>query len=341
MAESSASEPIEAIVSTLDARGHRGFLVHNCIGGASPEGLGSRARSLIYPLVQASLRSDLIPVFNNRNLDGNKLHNYDGLDVSAFLGFDDRYSIEQLTAHSNVVELSTWTDEVYGSCCGDADAVEEMVADAAAQNDSTQPVVIVLTGAMRFVNPSASVCKWLQSRSAAWMMPRNREQGLRVAVHLRIREDWVNKAEQSINDLSHFVEALRTLRQIDSRALNGHVDVYTEKKFSEENEDQLRSEFRGIIVHRGSRETTLDDLKGLATADVLVASRSWFSAFAAYLAAPECVVVLATPECADLSGSRENYYEAHRQSNRNVYEANNPRLGGVVQQVMHTCTNRK
>ena len=73
-------------VATIDPIGHAGFLVHNSTGNVPKEGLGSHARGVLYPLLQVALHNDLIPIFDNVNLQGNISHNYDGLDFAKFLG---------------------------------------------------------------------------------------------------------------------------------------------------------------------------------------------------------------------------------------------------------------
>lgn len=302
----------------LDAQGHVGFLVHQPGPSASTEGLGSRARSLIYPLLQAALGADLIPVFDNHTLDGSSSHDYQGLDIAGLLGLNAQYTVPQLLAHHNVLELNTWTDEMYGSCCGDAGAVEQMVKEAVGEYQGPEPIVVVLRGAIRFAHPTAAVCRWLQGRCGGC----SAEQ-LCVAVHLRVREDWIQDYEHRVNGVSVFVEALKRLEVLQPEITQAQLLVYTVKSFSEADEQELKSRFGNARVLRGNKDTMLSDLAGLASADVFVASASWFSAMAGYMAAGESVIVLANEE--------NVYFEDHKQHNGNAYTLNHPGLPAALQ----------
>ena len=73
-------------VATIDPIGHADFLIHNTTGNVPKEGLGSHARGVLYPLLQVALRNDLIPIFDNVNLQGNISREYDGFDLAQALG---------------------------------------------------------------------------------------------------------------------------------------------------------------------------------------------------------------------------------------------------------------
>ena len=65
------SEDEEAVVvpaPSIDTLGQRGFIVHDDTGAHTNEGLGSHARGMLFPFLQISLETDLIPLFNNNSV---------------------------------------------------------------------------------------------------------------------------------------------------------------------------------------------------------------------------------------------------------------------------------
>ena len=72
----------------------------------------------------------------------------------------------------------------------------------------------------------------------------------------------------------------------------------------------IRKEFPWINVTRGGSSTVLDDLRTLASSNILIASNSHFSALGGYLAPEDGIIIV---------DSNNVYFQPHKEIRSNVY----------------------
>jgi hypothetical protein len=151
------------------------------------------------------------------------------------------------------------------------------------------------------MHPTKVVYDFLQSRSLIWN--ENRLDGrLRIAAHVRVPEEFCPETWKDDNHHKHLINALRSLERHIVAVEKCDVVVYTEEAFSETNEMELQEHFPNARVVRGTSSTLLENIRALATADVLIPSSSHFSAIAGYLS--HGLIVLSNP-------SRWEYFKPH------------------------------
>lgn len=135
------------------------------------------------------------------------------------------------------------------------------------------------------------------------------------------RESWVAEEQHQGNSIARFLQVLDQLSAMDSAIFSGKVNIFATfqggPSFASEAQEAIKSRIEGAVIHRGTKATTFDDLRQMASADVLVASASHFSAFAAYMAKPTSLVVLHTAN---------GYFDVHKEINGNVYVVDDPAL---------------
>eukprot|EP00978_Attheya_sp_CCMP212_P021346 scaffold62187_cov37-Attheya_sp.AAC.2 len=309
----------------------RGFLVHDDINYTT-EGFGSNARGNLFPLIHIALATRLVPIYSNKGLARNRGRDYKDLDVAKVFGFEDRFSVEQLSDifhtgtenQKRIIEVNTWTDRSLGSACGDATILVEMINEHISLLDNgkdengdedQQPWLIILYGALRYINPSPAVHSFLQKRSIQWkkqlqLLDKQHKDCFRIAMHIRVPEEWCPQVWKDVNHVDKFESALRVIHDSIAKDQNTFssikVDVFTEDRFSIEAESKLRCilpKDTTFTIQRGSPTTILSDLQTMACADVLVVSSSHFSALAGYLCTPSCLIVLADDQ--------NDYFDTH------------------------------
>lgn len=313
-------ESIEGTSADVDPIGHKGFITHQDISHTS-EGLGSHARGNIFPLLQIALDADLIPVFDNSGTYGNLGRDYSKLDVSRFLDFDRRYELSLLYAYCDILELNTWSDTL-GSACGDCTVLSEIIHNYMGQRgENEKPLLVVLYGTIKYIDPVPSVHRWLSARSVAWKSELD-EHVLRIAIHLRVPEVWCTARWKSDNDCSNVVEVLTALIDIDPRLLHVKIEMFTESSFPQELACLMTESCPNLTIRRGTTETVLDDIKEMACADIFIASCSHFSAFVGYLCTPACIIILANKE--------DGYFTQHMNLGCNVVTIDNVEFAEIV-----------
>jgi hypothetical protein len=202
--------------------------------------------------------------------------------------------------------INTWTDRIVGSACGDGIVLAKLIGDflnnreendgkysnKAAENafmetHSHPPIIIRLAGSLRFMDPSKEVWSFLQGRSLRWQLRDSAKMSstphFRVAAHIRVPEDFCPQFWKDDNNVMRLLSALDEMKEYGLEAEKCDLDVYTEDRFTDADEDILRRRYKNARIHRGSPETLLHDVKRMATSDVFVPSSSHLSAIAGYL----------------------------------------------------------
>lgn len=277
----------------VDPLGRRGFITHRDTSHTS-EGWGSHARGNIFPFVQIALANNLIPIYDSASTADTLGRDYSQLDVPSFLGFDCRYTESELCEQCTVLEVSTWSDP-RGHACGDVSQISDIVGELLSEYVGEKPVLIVLYGVIRFVDPTPSVHSWLQHRAEEWRQQLS-PTDIRVAVHVRVPEEWCTALWKADNGFNNIMEALSAMHAADPRSLMGHINLYTEISFPAEAEIEFIEKNPNATVHRGTSDSLLNDMKALACADILIASCSHFSAFAGYMCSPDSLIILANKD---------------------------------------------
>jgi hypothetical protein len=282
-------------------KGVQGYLIHDHFDPTS-EGFGSHARGVLYPLLHIALSNQLLPILPHYLYEANSARDYSALrNLADFLSLPK----EVPTTVCRETEINTWSDPVVGSACGDgtllASSIQDYLKKSDEQNNSTPLLLIRLVGALRYMHPTKVVYDFLQSRSLIWN--KKRQQGrLRIAAHVRVPEEFCPETWKDENHPKHLITALRALERHLVAVEKSDVAVYTEESFSEKDETELRKQFPNVRVVRGTSSTLLEDIRALATADVLIPSSSHFSAIAGYLS--HGLIVLSNP-------SRLEYFKPH------------------------------
>jgi hypothetical protein len=281
--------------------GVQGYLIHDHLDHTS-EGFGSHARGVLYPLLHIALSNQLLPILPHYLYEANTARDY-----SALRSLADFLSLPKEVPPTTVcheIEINTWSDPVVGSACGDGTLLASLIQDylnKSKQPDSAPLILIRLVGALRYMHPTKVVYDFLQSRSLIWN--ENRLDGrLRIAAHVRVPEEFCPETWKDDNHHKHLIYALRSLERHIVAVEKCDVVVYTEEAFSETNEMELQEHFPNARVVRGTSSTLLENIRALATADVLIPSSSHFSAIAGYLS--HGLIVLSNP-------SRWEYFKPH------------------------------
>lgn len=319
----------EAFCQALNGR--QGFVVHHDTSAHTTEGFGSHARGSLFPLIHIGVRLGLIPLFDNTSLVRNRGRDYSAVgDVAGFLGFETRFDVASLADSCQVVDINTWTDLQIGSACGDASVLADMLAAylESIRNTSKKHLLVILYGSFKYMDASVHVYEWLCERTSTWRSNKS-SHDLHVAVHIRVPEEWCHSSWKEANSVDKFVETLDALFSIDPREFMGHsyLEVFTEEGFTSDNEQRLRIKFPHVVVHRGSSETILSDLRSMACADIFIASSSHFSAFAGYLCGPDCLIILAN--------ENENaYFEPHKKLGCRVFHRDHPQINSAIKEII-------
>jgi hypothetical protein len=289
------------ILSKLKMEKCRGYLIHENSDPTS-EGFGSHARGVLYPLLHIALSNCLQPVLPTYVYEGNCARDYSVLKKLPLL-LSLPQEIPTDTPWEEVF-INTWTDPVVGSACGDGKILSSLIHDYLKdrEQDGEQPVLVIrLYGALRYMNPTDSVYGWLQNVSRSWRNTENAGR-LTIAGHVRVPEDFCPQSWKDDNHVRHLIAALENLDQHTLAVDQCNLQVYTEERFSKEDETLLRQTFPQAHVIRGTNSTVLDDVQALASADILIPSSSHFSALAGYLS--HCPIVLS-------NHSRWEYFQPH------------------------------
>jgi hypothetical protein len=283
----------------------RGYLIHDHVDPTS-EGFGSHSRGLLFPLLHIALENDLTPILPSYT--DNTARDYSDLQVEEFLGLSTSGILDK---DSKEITINGWSDPNIGSACGDARLLASLIHDFLESKKAVESFTIHIVGALRYMNPSTNVWKWLQSRSVSWTPKLCGTREIHICAHVRVPEDFCPqtwKDENHVSKLRASLEALEHSRTISPGRYS--LDVYTEQRFSNEDEQLLKTRFPNAIVHRGTQDSLLGDVKQLATADIFIPSSSHLSAFVGYLS--HGLIVLSDE-------SRMDYFHPHRELGNHFY----------------------
>jgi hypothetical protein len=218
-------------------------------------------------------------------------------------------------------------------------------------------VVISLNGRFQYQDdPSPQVLRWLQNKGQQWRKWNRKVTGvgvttvpIRVAVHIRVPEDYCSQEWKDANNISHAVQALKVLKQEWSRLLTKRqasdeqcnsssnrkripylsLHVFTEEVFSQYLEATLRREVddlqffpspsdpdqsgaSSIRIHR--QTPLLETVQSMATADIFIPASSYLSAFAGFFHASAVASVDTIPSLIIMpeeSTRRNKYFAPH------------------------------
>ena len=271
------------------------FITHQDSNSFTNEGLGSHARGSLYPLLNMAMDTGLIPVLDNETFWSNSGRNYNGIDFSNFFNIKHNFP-------DNCVEIKidTWKEAF-----GQTDQLIDIIRDLNINVKETKSVIVVLMGPLRYVNPSSKVLKWFNMQCTKWHI----KNAPSLAVHIR-RGDM----DVESNPIQWFIDAIRTVNKVIPQV---STTIVTEDNFTSEEEILMRKEFPWINVRRGGPSTVLDDVRTLASSNILIASKSHFSALGGYLA-PDDGIIIVDPD--------NVYFHPHKEIRRNVYTLESPEL---------------
>ena len=264
------------------------FITHHDSNSFTNEGLGSHARGSLYPLLNIAMDTGLIPVLDNETFWSNSGRNYNGIDFSNFFNVNSNFP-------DNCIEMKidTWKEAF-----GQTDLLIDIIRDLNIKVKETTSVIVVLMGPLRYVNPSSKVLKWLNLQCTKWHI----NNAPSLVVHIR-RGDM----DVESNQIQWFIDAIRTVNKVIPQV---STTIVTEDNFTSEEEMMIRKEFPWINVTRGGSSTVLDDVRTLASSNILIASNSHFSALGGYLA-PEDGIIVVDPN--------NVYFQPHKDMRSNVY----------------------
>jgi hypothetical protein len=299
----------------------RGWIVHQHPDETS-EGCGSHARGVLYPIIHIAQANGLEPVFSTKDAFGNNTaRDYSKLDVTSFLNLRHDFPENKSTKY-HTLTVNTWSDRTIGSACGDGRILATLLGDYLEQLDKENyddielEYIIYLVGAIRYMDPTPEVYQFLQDNSSRWSVDKTTNQNdlkrrkLRVTAHVRVPEDFCPQQWKDDNHISKLFPALKKLKQLMSYREDDNVEkdlelsIYTEERFSKEDEALLKEYYPLANVYRGNSDTLLSDVKALSSADILIPSSSHLSAMAGYLA--HGLIVLSDP-------SRWDYFQPHKE----------------------------
>jgi len=269
------------------------FITHQDSNSFTNEGLGSHARGSIYPLLNIAIATGLTPVLDNETFWSNSGRNYQGTNFSKFFGIEDK-----LPLHCSEITIDTWKT-AFGCTDGLIDEILHM------KNDTDNADLVVLSGPLRYVNPTSKVLQWFNSQFSQI----HEETKPTMSIHIR-RGDM----DASRNEIEWFIKAMKTVNEIIPQI---PMQIVTEENFSNEEENKFRHEFSWVKVIRGGTNTILEDIKTLASTKILIGSKSFFSALAGYLAPEEGIIIIE---------EGNSYFECHDECRNNVYTIHNQKL---------------
>ena len=308
--------------TTPDPKKTRGWIVHQHPDETS-EGFGSHARGVLYPIIHIAQANGLEPVFLTKDAFGNNMaRDYSKLNVTSFLNLRHEFPDDNTSTKYYTLTVNTWSDRTIGSACGDGRILATLLGDYLKQldkekyDDIEHECIIYLVGAIRYMDPTPEVYQFLQDKSSRWSVDETTNQNdpkrrkLRVAAHVRVPEDFCPQQWKDDNHISKLFPALTKLEQLMSCRDDGKAEedwelsIYTEERFSKEDEALLKEYYPLANVYRGNSDTLLSDVKALSSADILIPSSSHLSAMAGYLT--HGLIVLSDP-------SRWDYFQPHRE----------------------------
>ena len=258
------------------------------------EGLGSHARGTVFPLLHISLTTGLSPVM--KKLPPNLARDYSSLNLAAFWGMPQDVKNED---ECRVIEVNTWMDSVLGSACGDAIELAKLIQEYLQQHATDKPIMVRLMGTLRYMNPTRPVQRWLQNHAHQWTRPYCGDDQLCIAAHVRVPEDFLPQRFKDDNHIDKLIQTLNIIVPCCNE--NPIIHVYTEETLTEEDERRLKR-FADCTIVRGNTRTLLDDIMGMATADIFIPSSSHLSALVGYLTSG--LIVLS-------DSSRLDYFQPH------------------------------
>ena len=271
------------------------FITHHDSNSFTNEGLGSHARGSLYPLLNMAMDTGLTPVLDNETFWSNSARNYSGIDFSSFFNIKHNFPDNCIE-----IKIDTWKEAF-----GQTDQLIDIIRDLNINVKETASVIVVLMGPLRYVNPSSKVLKWFNMQCTKWHIKNSPS----LAVHIR-RGDM----DVESNPIQWFIDAIRTVNKVIPQV---STTIVTEDNFTSEEEILMRKEFPWINVRRGGPSTVLDDVRTLASSNILIASKSHFSALGGYLA-PDDGIIIVDPD--------NVYFHPHKEIRRNVYTLESPEL---------------
>jgi hypothetical protein len=305
-----------------------GYVIHDHPDQTS-EGFGSHARGVLFPLLHVALVNQLQPIVWRHAYSLNTARDYSDLNVSKCLGVSDIPP-----NNVKVIEINTWSDPVVGSACGDASVLADLMHEYLKEFDSEERYVLMirLVGALRYMNPTEPVWRWLQRCSQEWKRDSDQSsKRLRIAAHVRVPEQFCLQSWKDDNHVCHALTALEDY--LDASGLQMEqceLAVYTEVGFSLDDERLVRSKYQQARIHRGTSESLLRDLESMATADIFIPSSSYFSAIAGYLT--HGLILLS-------DSSRWEYFKPHRDLGCHIVESNDTAFGKLFAQIRSAKEN--
>ena len=269
------------------------FITHQDTNSFTNEGFGSHARGSIYPLLNIAISTGLKPVLNNETFWSNSGRNYKGINFSEFFRID-----QNVPNGCSEIIIDTWKS-AFGCTEGLIDEILKVI------NDGNEADLIILSGPLRYVNPTPKALQWFNSQFSQCHIQKD----ITMAVHLR-RGDM----DASENQIDWFIDAMKVV--------NKHIPqipmtIVTEENFSMEEEAKFKNEFSWIKVSRGGTDSVLEDVKTLASSKILIGSKSFFSALAGYLATEDGIIIV----------NEDNvYFNCHNEIRNNVYTIHDEKL---------------
>ena len=269
------------------------FITHQDTNSFTNEGLGSHARGSVYPLLNIALATGLKPVLSNETFWSNSRRNYKRINFATFFNIN-----EEIPDGYIVIEIDTWK-----AGFGRTEDLIETILDL--KLDSKATSLIVLSGPLRYVNPSSEVLSWFHTNCSKWHVNGD----ITMAVHIRRGDMDVN-----LNQIDWFIDAMNTVNKFIPQI---PTKIVSEENFSTEEESEVRNQFPWVTLSRGGTDTILNDLKILAGAKILIGSKSYFSALAGYLGPEDGIIIV---------DEGNNHFQTHKEIRNNVYTINNEAL---------------
>lgn len=269
------------------------FITHKDTNSLTNEGFGSHARGSIYPLLNIAISTGLKPVLNNETFWSNSGRNYKGINFSEFFGID-----QNVTNGCSKIMIDTWKS-AFGYTEGLIEEILQML------NDGNEADLIILSGPLRYVNPTSDVLKWFDSQFSQWHIQKTSN----MSVHIRRGDMDSNK-----NQIDWFIDAIKV---VNTHIPHIPMTIVSEENFSIEEEARFQKEFSWINVQRGGTDSVLEDVKTLASSKILIGSKSYFSALAGYLAPEDGIIIIDEDNA---------YFNCHNEIRNNVYTIKDEKL---------------
>jgi hypothetical protein len=194
------------------------------------------------------------------------------------------------------------------------------------QNSQNGPSTYIVSMHGRFVyvdDPTWPVIANLQARGRVWKQQscqmtksgysidhKNSAEAsdllvIRIAVHIRVPEDYCPVEWKEANAMHHawkvlqeIHEQLQSFGKHESNQISLAIDLYTEKSLTFGHFKEFRKAVEGLPsalpttlkLHR--QTPLLEAIRGMATADVFIPASSYLSALVAFCAAPSTLVIV-------------------------------------------------